>query len=104
MIFFVGAGAKAQPLPATNGVRVQTLPEITVLSIGVRGRYSRANYDGGVKRLTAWLAGQSQWRTNGAPYAVYWNPPFVPWFLRKSEIHQPVAAVSTNLPAQAPKP
>jgi glutathione peroxidase len=100
MVFFAGARAQPQALPSTNGVRVQTLPEATVASIGLRGSYSRANFDAGVKRLNAWLAGQPEWRPQGEPYAVYWNSPFVPWFLRKAEIHQPLVRVAAGgLPA-----
>ncbi|MEI7900057.1 MAG: heme-binding protein [bacterium] len=99
MIFFAGAQGQSQTLPTNSEVRVQTLPETTVASIGLRGSYSRANYEAGVKRLTAWLASQSEWRAQGQPYAVYWNSPFVLWFLRKSEIHQPLVPVASALPA-----
>jgi len=99
MVFFVGASSPSQTLPSTNGVSVKTLPETTVASIGLRGSYSRENYDDGVKRLAAWLAGQSEWRANGQPYAVYWNSPFVPWFMRKSEIHMPIIPVTSGSPA-----
>ena len=98
MIFFAGARVQAQALP-TNEVRVQTLPETAVASIGLRGSYSRANYEAGLKRLTAWLAGQPGWRAEGQPYVVYWNSPFVLWFLRKSEIHQPLAPVASGVSA-----
>ncbi len=99
MVFFVGSGAPSPALPSTNGVRVQALPATTVASIGLRGSYSRANYDDGAKRLAAWLAGQTEWRASGQPYAVYWNSPFVPWFLRKSEIHQPLSPAAATVPA-----
>lgn len=99
MIFFVGARQEnAQPLVSTNGVRVQRLPESAVASIGVRGSYSRANFDAAASRLNAWLAGHTEWRAEGSPYAVYWNSPFVPWFMRKSEIHQPLISVASGRP------
>ncbi len=99
MVFFVGSPSPSQALPSTNGVSVKTLPETTVASIGLRGSYSREKYEDGIKRLTAWLAGQSEWRADGQPYAVYWNSPFVPWFLRKSEVHMPIIPVASSSPA-----
>ena len=90
MIFFVGTNQSARALATTNEVAVRTLPQTTVASIGLRGSYSRENYEAGLTNLTAWLARQKEWRTNGAPYAVYWNSPFTPWFMRKSEIHMPL--------------
>lgn len=99
MIFFVGSGSKDRPLSPANGVTVQTVPEATVASIGLRGAYSREHYDAGLKRLKAWLAGQQRWRACGEPYAVYWNSPFVPPFLRKAEIHLPVERTEPALAA-----
>jgi glutathione peroxidase len=99
MVFFVGSNGTARALAATNGVSVRTMPETTVASIGLRGSYSRANYDAGLKRLSAWLSLQREWRTNGAPYAVYWNSPFTLWFLRKSEIHVPLSRAAPSAPA-----
>ncbi len=96
--FFAGSDARGKTLSPANGVTVKALPETTVASFGLRGAYSRANYDAGLKRLKAWLAGQ-QWQACGEPYAVYWNSPFVPPFLRKSEIHVPV---SRTAPALSP--
>lgn len=99
MVFFVGSGGKNKPLSSANGVTVRTVPETTVASIGLRGSYSRSHYDAGLARLKAWLAGQQQWQACGEPYAVYWNSPFVPSFLRKAEIHLPVARAAS---ARAP--
>lgn len=91
MIFFVGSADAPRPLADAGDVTLRRIPETTVASIGLRGGYTRANYEAGLKRLTAWLAVQEKWRASGEPYAVYWNSPFVPWFLRKSEIHLPLA-------------
>jgi len=96
MIFFVGRGKPDRTLASANGVTVRTLPEVTVASLGLRGGYSRKNYEDGLKRLTAWLAAQKAWRACGEPYAVYWNSPFVPSFLRKSEIHIPVQSTGDS--------
>jgi len=91
MVFFVGGNNENQAtLASTRDVTVRTLPETTVASIGLRGGYSRKNYVKGLERLKAWLDLQPEWRVSGDPYAVYWNSPFVPSFLRKSEIHVPL--------------
>ena len=41
--------------------------------------------------LKAWLAKRTDVKAAGEPYAVYWNSPFVPFFLKQSEVHIPVA-------------
>ncbi len=90
MVFLVGSKDAKRDLADNGGVRVKTFPETSVVSLGLRGGYSRANYDNGLKRLTTWLSRQKEWQANGEAYVVYWNSPFVPPFLRKSEIHIPL--------------
>jgi glutathione peroxidase len=99
MLFYVGTNSATRTLPSTNEVTVKKLPALTVASIGLSGSYSRKNYEGGLAKLNTWLAGKREWQTNSEPYMVYWNSPFVPWFLRKSEIHIPVQAITNALSA-----
>jgi len=96
MLFFAGAADQEKATPG-GAVRVVALPPLTVASLGMRGGYTRSNYEDGMKRLSDWLAIRPEWRTNGAPYMVYWNSPFVPWFLKRSEIHQPVEASTARV-------
>jgi glutathione peroxidase len=98
MVFYVGSDSTDRSLASASDVTVRSIPEITVASIGLRGGYSRKNYEKGLKRLTDWIALQREWRASGEPYAVYWNSPFVPPFLRKSEIHVPLTRVATANP------
>jgi glutathione peroxidase len=98
MVFYVGTNSMKRALASTNEVTVQTLPALTVASIGLSGSYTRKNYDEGLLKLNTWLAGQKEWQTNAAPYVVYWNSPFALWFVRKSEIHIPVTRVAHAVP------
>ena len=99
MVFFVGPKSAGLALAAANGVTVEAMPERTVASLGLRGSYTRKRHEDGLQRLQAWLARKPEWRACGEPYAVYWNSPFVPPFLRKSEIHLPVARVAAQPPS-----
>lgn len=99
MVFYVGSNSTKRALSSTNEVSVQTLPALTVVSIGLSGSYTRKNYEEGLVKLNAWLAKQKEWQTNAAPYVVYWNSPFTLWFLRKSEIHIPVTRAANAVPA-----
>jgi hypothetical protein len=93
MIFLVGTRDRVRELQPDRGVDVRKLPASTVASIGLRGSYSRAHYEKGLLTLQGWLAVHPQWQVTHAPYLVYWNSPLRLWFLRRSEIHQPVQAV-----------
>lgn len=97
MRFFVGTADGSRALTNSDAVMLVARPARHVASIGLRGSYTKENYEAGLRRLGRWLEEHQQaWRTNGAPYAVYWNSPFVPGFLKKSEIHIPVVAVGTT--------
>lgn len=93
MRFFVER-RRTDALPAAGGVNVFERPERTVVSLGLRGSYSDRHFEEGVARLRAWLAEHPEWRAAGEPYAVYWNGPFVPGFLKKSEVHLEIVSAS----------
>jgi DNA gyrase inhibitor GyrI len=94
MVFFVGASQSGKALADGDGVQVVEKPARTVASLGGRGSYTRANFESAVRELRAWLAARTDVREAGEPYAVYWNGPFVPGFLKRYEVHIPVAPAS----------
>jgi hypothetical protein len=73
-------------------VVVEDVPEITVVSIGLRGGYDAATFRRGHEKLEAWLAEHPEWKPAGSPRTLGYNSPFVPNFLKVSEIQIPVAA------------
>jgi hypothetical protein len=92
MVFYLdSASAKRKDLQLPAGVIRQTLPPRAVASIGIRGGYSRDSYETNLVKLRAWLKTQGQWAEAGEPYAVYWNSPFMVPFMKRSEVHLPVA-------------
>lgn len=92
MVFYMDeASAKRSDLAETPQVKLSSVPERRVAAIGIRGSYSRENYDEALAELRAWLEKRTDVKAAGEPYAVYWNSPFVPFFLKQSEVHIPVA-------------
>ena len=92
MVFYMDeASAKRADLAETPQVKLSSVPERRVAAIGIRGSYSRENYEEALTELKAWLEKRTDVKAAGEPYAVYWNSPFVPFFLKQSEVHIPVA-------------
>ena len=90
MRFFVERDRTGE-LPSTAGaVTVYERPAQLVVAIGQRGAYSRESYDAGLASLRAWLDEHPEYEASGEPYAVYWDGPFKPWFLKRAEVHLPV--------------
>lgn len=91
MIFYLDpTSAARKDLELQDGVTRQEVNKRTVASRGVRGGYTRESYEENVLELRKWLAGQKDWEEAGQPYAVYWNSPFMIWFLKRSEVHLPL--------------
>ncbi len=90
MYFWVASSEQAKVSGNTASVEVVRIPERRVASRGVRGGYSRENFEKTRDELLAWLGHQSGVEAGGAPYAVYWNGPFTPWFAKQAEVHIPV--------------
>ena len=92
MRFFVGSQDVGRPLPSADGVTVVPVPEKQVVAIGLRGSYSAERFDEGRKALETWLAAHPEWKATGPPRAVYWNGPFVPFFMKRSEVQVTVTS------------
>lgn len=91
MTFYVGPQVEDEGLDDEEKVRVLRLPERMVASIGVRGSYKESNVRKHLEKLEAWLAERPQYEVEGPPYSVFWNPPYIPWFLKHFEVHIPVS-------------
>lgn len=90
MFFWVAPSEVAKVNGDADGVKVTRMAERQVASRGERGGYSQANFEKTRDELLAWLLVQPEIMAAGEPYAVYWNGPFTPWFLKRYEVHVPV--------------
>ena len=90
MRFFVGTKDLAKNFKDSDQVKIRKLAKQKVVSIGIRGGYTEKRFQENLKSLNKWLAGNSKYEAVGEPYGVYWNGPFVPSLLKRSEIHIPI--------------
>ncbi len=82
--------AAGKDLREGDRVSLRTLPERTVAALAVNGAYTPERLRETEATLRVWLAWHKEWEPEGDAYAVYWDPPFLPGFLKKSEVHIPV--------------
>jgi len=97
MIFYVGDDDSAKDLKSIDGVHVKKLPAQLVASLGVRGSYSKKNYESARQQLAEWCATNTAIQVTGPAYAVYWSGPYIPGIMKRAEVHIPV---STNKPGK----
>ena len=90
MRFFVGEKDLKKPTPNTSAITVRDLEPMTVVAIGIRGSYSEENFKNNKSALLDWLKENPDYEQADSAYAVYWDGPFIPWLLKRSEIHLPI--------------
>jgi effector-binding domain-containing protein len=96
MYFWVAPSQAAKVAGDEGGVVVEHIPERRVASRGAKGGYSQELFEKTRAELLAWLATQPNLEAAGEAYGVYWNAPYVPWFLKRSEVHIPVRAKTAS--------
>jgi hypothetical protein len=82
-------------LGSDGDVQVADNPANTVLSIAVRGAYSKENWEQKVAKLKRWLGEHKAWQATGPSRYFGFNSPFVPKFLRYGEIQIPIEKKSS---------
>lgn len=90
MRFFVGEKDKGKLYRSTSAVEVKKLSPRVVVAIGIRGSYSEDKFRKNEKKLLSWVAKNEKYEASGNAYAVYWNGPLMPGFLKRSEVHMPI--------------
>ena len=92
MAFLYGSAETGTPGPdpADPNVVVEDVPELTVVSLGVRGSYREARFAEFTARLEAWLEKHPEWVAAGPPRTLAYNSPFVPGVLKYAEVQLPI--------------
>ena len=96
MYFYIGTEDLKKDLKNSGSVEVITEPELQVISMGVRGGYTEKNFEQARSELFGQLAANKGWKKSGEAYAIFWNGPMVPAFMKKFEVHIPVIATIGN--------
>lgn len=94
MFFWVATSQRSKVAGSSGAVEVLEIPERWVASLGARGGYSAENFAKTRDQLLDWLGQRKDVEAAGAPYAVFWNGPFMPGFLKRYEVHVPVRSAS----------
>lgn len=77
------------PQPMDPSVKIRQVPARHVAAVRYSGFWSVENYNRRLEELNEWIA-ERAYRPLGEPIWARYNPPFMPWFLRRNEILVPV--------------
>jgi effector-binding domain-containing protein len=78
------------PEPLDPRVKLVEVPGARVAAVRYSGTWSRARYEAQENRLRDFIM-QKGLSIAGEPVFARYNPPFLPWFLRRNEVLIPVA-------------
>ncbi len=78
------------PQPLDPRVQLTKVPGLLMAALSYSGTWSRGRYEGKENRLKE-LIRQKGLKMVGDPVFARYNPPFMPWFLRRNEVLIPVA-------------
>jgi hypothetical protein len=81
---------------ADKRVKVMDEPPLLVISIGMKGNYSRELIDDGEKQLEKWLAGQQRFVRAGGTRALYYHGPSLRPWRKWAEVQIPVREVAVQ--------
>ncbi|WP_205686634.1 SOUL family heme-binding protein [Chromatocurvus halotolerans] len=77
------------PEPESPEITLRQVPARTVAAVRYSGFWSQSAYDRNEAALREWIEARGLQAVGPATWAKY-NPPFMPWFLRRNEILVPV--------------
>jgi SOUL heme-binding protein len=89
-VSFLYRNEDTNPKQIAEGIKVQDRAAMTVVSIGVSGPYTYASYQENLGRLRNWLAEHPGYRIAGLPRRFFYDSPFTPDGLKRSEVQVPV--------------
>jgi len=75
------------PAPEDDRVVLREEPGRRVASLRYRGFWSTRRYQDHEQKLIDWLAANGLERAKSPPVWARYDPPYMPWFLRRNEIH-----------------
>lgn len=79
------------PRPADTRVTIAEVPARRVAVVRYTGRWSEARYDEELAGLRRFVADRGLVEA-GAPVFARYDPPFMPWFMRRNEVQVPLQA------------
>lgn len=89
--FFLPSNMSAEdiPQPSQSGVSVTRLPAQRYASVSFKGTQTDKKVAENIGKLEAFIS-KSGYEISGPPVYAFYDPPFIPWFLRDNEILLPV--------------
>lgn len=93
-VSFLYRSTDIQPQQIAEGIKVEDNAPMTVVSLGIRGDYSYTSYQQHIDHLRDWLAQHPEYTVAGSPRRFFYDSPFIPDAIKRSEVQIPIHQTS----------
>ena len=94
-VSFLYRSPNIQPQQLDPGIKVEDHAPTTVVSIGIKGPYSYASYQEHLEQLREWLTQHPGYTVIGPPRRFFYDSPFIPDAIKRSEVQIPLNGVGS---------
>ena len=84
--------SRKPPEPLDSRLKLRLVPERTLAALRYRGSWSTERFAEKKNNLLTAVAQSGKWQLAGEPLWSRYDPPFMPWFLRRNEVQVEVKA------------
>jgi hypothetical protein len=92
-VSFLYSDTDTYPKEIADNIEVEDIPPMTVVSLGLRGSYDYSSYQDNIKKLHNWLRQNPEYTVVGEPRRFFYDSPFIPEALKRSEIQIPIEKI-----------
>lgn len=92
-VSFLYRSTDIQPQQIAQGIKVENHPPMMVVSIGIQGTYTYASYQQHLEQLREWLDHHPVYKVAGSPRRFFYDSPFIPDALKRSEVQIPILKI-----------
>lgn len=85
-VSFLYRSTDVYPEQIAQNIQVEEIEPMTVVSFGLKGSYDYKSYQQSIERLQDWLAQHSEYTVVGSPRRFFYDAPYIPEPLKRSEI------------------
>jgi effector-binding domain-containing protein len=89
-VSFIYRSTDIYPEQIAQNIQVEDISPMTVVSLGLKGSYDYKSYQQSIKQLQDWLAQHPEYTKVGPPRRFFYDAPYIPEPLKRSEIQVPI--------------
>ncbi len=89
-VSFLYRSTDIYPEQIAQDIQVEEIAPMTVVSLGLKGTYDYNSYQQRIEQLQDWLAQHPEYTRVGPPRRFFYDAPYIPEPLKRSEIQVPI--------------